>query len=82
MQQNRDLVDTDVVMWYTFGSHHTVRPEDWPVMPVVTINFHLKPFGFFVGNPALDVPSSANGHGGACSHTSSGSVLSHEYRES
>ena len=82
VQQNRDLVDTDVVVWYTFGSHHTVRPEDWPVMPVVKINFHLKPFGFFVGNPALDVPQSANGHGAACSHTSSGSVLSHEYRES
>ena len=37
-----------VVVWYTFGSHHTVRPEDWPVMPVVKINFHLKPFRFFL----------------------------------
>ena len=27
------LDDTDVVLWYTLGAHHVVRPEDWPVMP-------------------------------------------------
>jgi primary-amine oxidase len=25
-------------------------------MPVETVGFHLKPVGFFDGNPALDVP--------------------------
>jgi primary-amine oxidase len=34
------------------------RPEDWPVMPVATIGFMLKPVGFFERNPALDVPPS------------------------
>ena len=56
VQQNRSLENTDVVVWYTFGSNHVVRPEDWPVMPVETVGFHLKPAGFFDGNPALDVP--------------------------
>ncbi len=56
VQKNRPLENTDLVVWYTFGSNHVVRPEDWPVMPVETAGFHLKPSGFFDGNPALDVP--------------------------
>ena len=50
------IVNTDVVVWYTFGAHHVVRPEDWPVMPATPIGFSLKPVGFFDRNPALDVP--------------------------
>jgi primary-amine oxidase len=53
---DRPLTGTDVVVWYTFGAHHVVRPEDWPVMPVSTIGFMLRPSGFFDGNPALDLP--------------------------
>jgi primary-amine oxidase len=60
--QNRPIENTDVVLWYVFGIHHITRPEDWPVMPVDTVSFWLKPFGFFDRNPALDVPPS-NGHG-------------------
>jgi primary-amine oxidase len=56
--QNRSIEDTDVVLWYVFGIHHITRPEDWPVMPVDTVSFWLKPFGFFDRNPALDVPPS------------------------
>jgi primary-amine oxidase len=59
---NRCITNTDVVVWYTFGAHHVVRPEDWPVMPVTTIGFALKPVGFFDRNPALDVPPAAPGH--------------------
>ncbi|MGH7413596.1 MAG: hypothetical protein ACREKJ_05300, partial [Candidatus Rokuibacteriota bacterium] len=51
--------------WYTFGAHHVVRPEDWPVMPVATIGFMLKPAGFFDRNPALDVPPPPR-HGACC----------------
>jgi primary-amine oxidase len=58
--QNRSIDDTDVVLWYVFGIHHVTRPEDWPVMPVDTVSFWLKPVGFFDRNPALDVPP-ANG---------------------
>ena len=44
------------MLWYTFGSHHIARVEDWPVMPVARIGFSLMPDGFFDRNPALDVP--------------------------
>ena len=57
---NRSIANTDVVVWYTFGAHHVVRPEDWAVMPITTIGFSLKPVGFFDRNPALDVPPAAH----------------------
>ncbi|MGN6676456.1 MAG: primary-amine oxidase [Streptosporangiaceae bacterium] len=53
---NRSVENTDVVLWYTLGSHHIPRPEDWPVMPVERAGFALRPVGFFDQNPALDVP--------------------------
>jgi primary-amine oxidase len=56
--QDRALENTAVVVWYTLGAHHIVRPEDWPVMPVSALGFRLQPCGFFDGNPALDVPPS------------------------
>jgi primary-amine oxidase len=52
----RSIEDTDVVLWYVFGIHHITRMEDWPIMPVDTVSFWLKPFGFFDRNPTLDVP--------------------------
>ena len=63
-EDERPIENTDVVVWYTFCHHHIPRPEDWPVMPVTTIGFKLKPLGFFDRSPALDVPPSPpkNGH--------------------
>jgi primary-amine oxidase len=40
-------------------------------MPVSHIGFKLKPSGFFDGNPALDLPPSADG--ASCSHHANGS---------
>jgi len=54
---DRDLDGQDVVLWHTFGTTHVPRPEDWPVMPVETCGFRLKPVGFFDRNPTLDVPA-------------------------
>ncbi len=51
--QDRDLVDTDIVLWHTLGTSHAVRPEDWPVMPCERIGFALRPGGFFDRNPVL-----------------------------
>ncbi len=65
VRDDAPLENTDVVLWYTFGAHHIVRPEDWPVMPVTTIGFMLKPAGFFDRNPALDVPRPMP-HGECC----------------
>jgi primary-amine oxidase len=61
-QANRPIEDTDVVLWYVFGINHVTRPEEWPVMPVDTVSFWLKPSGFFHRNPALDVPPSHGCH--------------------
>ena len=58
---DRPIDGEDIVVWYTFGHHHVPRPEDWPVMPVTTAGFKLKPVGFFERNPALDVPPSQPG---------------------
>lgn len=53
---DRDIDDEDIVLWHTFGLTHLPRPEDWPVMPVDSAGFTLKPVGFFDRNPTLDVP--------------------------
>jgi primary-amine oxidase len=66
---DRPLEGTDVVLWYSIGSHHVARPEEWPVMPVAYAGFQLKPVGFFVGSPALDVPATGHrGNGSAHCH--------------
>jgi primary-amine oxidase len=67
-QADRNIENTDVVLWYTLGSQHIPRPEDWPVMPVVYAGFLLQPDGFFDRNPALDVPAQPSHHNGAHDH--------------
>jgi primary-amine oxidase len=62
IEADRSLLDTDLVLWHVFGLHHVTRPEDWPVMPVDTVSFQLRPVGFFDRNPALDLPPSAARH--------------------
>lgn len=61
VQKDRNLVDTDLTVWYTFGLTHVVRPEEWPVMPTEKIGFTLQPFGFFDCNPTLDTHPNPNG---------------------
>ena len=61
IQQDRKIVNEDVVFWYTFGHTHIPRLEDYPVMPAAYIGFLLKPNGFFDANPANDLPSASAG---------------------
>jgi primary-amine oxidase len=70
VEGDEPIVGEDLVVWYTMGAHHVVRPEDWPVMPVSTIGFKLKPVGFFDGNPELDLPPSKD-HA-SCRHHGNG----------
>jgi len=53
---DRAIDGEDVVVWHTFGLTHFPRLEDWPVMPVDSCGFVMKPHGFFDRNPTLDVP--------------------------
>jgi primary-amine oxidase len=55
-QRDRNVAATDLVVWYTFGQTHIPRIEDWPVMPVSSVGFLLRPDGFSSANPALDLP--------------------------
>ncbi|WP_298440992.1 primary-amine oxidase [Gordonia sp. (in: high G+C Gram-positive bacteria)] len=73
-KENRNIENTDVVLWYTFGIHHITRPEDWPIMPADIVSFWLKPFGFFDRNPSLDVAPSPPKSSSCCATESTGSA--------
>jgi primary-amine oxidase len=60
VQQDRNLENTDLVLWHVFGLHHQPRTEDFPVQPCITAGFTLMPNGFFDRNPAIDVAPSVN----------------------
>lgn len=64
--QDRDIDGQDIVVWHTFGLTHFPRIEDWPIMPVDTVGFKLRPEGFFDRSPVLDVPPSSQVSGGHC----------------
>ncbi len=55
-QANRSIENTDIVLWYTLGNTHVVRPEEWPVLTTEWVSFELKPFNFFDRAPTLDLP--------------------------
>jgi primary-amine oxidase len=65
---DREIADRDLVVWYTFGMHHVVRLEDWPVMPRQHVGFALQPFGFFDRNPVLDLPRPVPHTSDGCCH--------------
>jgi primary-amine oxidase len=60
--RNRPIDGEDIVVWHSFGAVHYPRTEDWPVMPVESCGFTLRPVGFFDRNPTLDVPAHLGHH--------------------
>jgi primary-amine oxidase len=57
-EKNRNIENTEIVVWYNFGHHHIPRLEDWPLMPVAKLGFMLKPVNFFDIAACMDVPPS------------------------
>jgi primary-amine oxidase len=57
MQGSKNLENEDLILFFTIGTNHIPRPEDWPVMPADMMRITFKPSSFFKQNPALDVPS-------------------------
>ena len=55
-QNNRSIVDCNLVTWHTTGLTHVPRPEDWPIMPTEMCKIAFMPSGFFDKNPVLDLP--------------------------
>lgn len=62
IEGDKNIRNTDIVTYVTFGVTHLPRPEDFPVMPVEHCRLYLKPVGFFKQNPALDVPGTTDKH--------------------
>lgn len=54
----QSIVNTDIVLWHTFGITHFPSPEDFPIMPAEPITLLLRPRHFFDCNPVMDVPPS------------------------
>lgn len=52
-----DIANKDILTFFTIGTTHIPRPEDFPIMPAETVSVKFKPVGFFARNPALDVPA-------------------------
>ncbi len=60
VKQDRPVENTDIVLWHSFGLHHVVRPEDFPVQPCISCGFSLAPAGFFEMNPSNNLPDTLN----------------------
>jgi primary-amine oxidase len=60
VKADRNLENTDLVLWHVFGLHHQPRTEDFPVQPCIKAGFKLMPNGFFDQNPGIDIAPTTN----------------------
>jgi len=57
IEDDKNIDSEEVSLWHTFALTHFPRTEDWPMMPVDTVGFTIRPEGFFDRSPVLDVPA-------------------------
>ncbi len=55
VEDDADLMNKDIVTWFTAGFHHIPRMEDWPVMSTEWKTVHMMPMNFFPMNPAITI---------------------------
>jgi primary-amine oxidase len=60
IKANRNIEGEEIVLWHAFGVTHIPRVEDFPVMPCESTGFSLKPDGFLLGNPTIDMEPGTN----------------------
>lgn len=60
VKEDRNLMNKDIVTWFTAGFHHIPRMEDWPVMSTEWKTIHMIPMNFFPHNPALTIRTPEN----------------------
>ncbi|MFK0084387.1 primary-amine oxidase [Glutamicibacter sp. NPDC090743] len=57
IKDDKNIDGEQISLWHTFALTHFPRTEDWPMMPVDTVGFTIRPEGFFDRSPVLDVPA-------------------------
>lgn len=57
-EQDRNIYQTDNVVWITTGTTHIPRAEEFPMMSTEWASMMLKPFNFLDATPTLDLPKS------------------------
>jgi len=51
-EDNENIYQDDVVVWYSLGVTHVTKPEDYPIMAGVNAGVDFLPEGFFERSPA------------------------------
>lgn len=57
IDDDKSIDSEEISLWHTFALTHFPRTENWPMMPVDTVGFTIRPEGFFDRSPVLDVPA-------------------------
>ena len=50
---SEEVLNQDIVMWYTLGFRHLTRPEDFPILPTYWHEMMIRPAFFFDMDPAM-----------------------------